>query len=55
MNGLQENNRHTGFEDPRPNIAHLKAYDCKAYPMTKEALENTQRRNLKTAPHAEVG
>lgn len=52
---LRENNRHTGYKETLPDITHLKAYGCRAYPLTTEALENTQKRNLKTTAHAEAG
>ncbi|PWI64064.1 hypothetical protein PCL_00025 [Purpureocillium lilacinum] len=54
-NWLRENNRHTGYKETLPDVAHLKAYGCRAYPLTTEALENTHKRNLKTTAHAEAG
>jgi hypothetical protein len=55
QNWLQENSRDTGYQETRPDITHLRAYGCKAYPMTKEALQGIQKRALKTKAHAEVG
>lgn len=52
---LKDNSRDTGYKDQQPDIAHLRAYGCRAYPLTKEALQNTQKRALKTAAHAEIG
>lgn len=52
---LRDNNRHTGYKETLPDITHLKAYGCRAYPLTTEALENTHKRNLKTTAHAEAG
>ncbi|KJZ69618.1 hypothetical protein HIM_10981 [Hirsutella minnesotensis 3608] len=52
---LQQQNRDTGYAQSQPDIAHLKAYGCKAYPLTKDALKRIQRKDLKTAPQAEIG
>ncbi|OAQ57580.1 polyprotein [Pochonia chlamydosporia 170] len=52
---LQENNRDTGYLQTQPDITHLKAYGCRAYPLTREALQGKQKKNLKTHPHAEIG
>ncbi|KAM4067341.1 reverse transcriptase (RNA-dependent DNA polymerase) [Hirsutella rhossiliensis] len=53
---LRDNNRDTGYSaNPLPDITHLKAYGCKAYPLTTTALQGTQKRDLKTQPHAEIG
>ncbi|KAJ6436596.1 hypothetical protein O9K51_10838 [Purpureocillium lavendulum] len=52
---LRENNRDTGYLQTQPDITHLKAYGCRAYPLTREALKEKQKKHLKTHPHAEVG
>ena len=52
---LQENNKDSGYSSLKPDITHLKAYGCRAYPLTKEALQGTQKRALKTTAHAEAG
>ncbi|KAK2669851.1 Ribonuclease H superfamily, partial [Fusarium oxysporum f. sp. vasinfectum] len=39
----------------QPDVTHLKAYGCRAYPMTGKALRNTQKKDLKTEAHAETG
>src|SRR6202012_1466892 len=53
---LLDHNRDTGHsQQQQPDITHLKAYGCRAYPLTKEALQGTQKRALKTAAHAEIG
>lgn len=52
---LRDNNRDTGYLQTQPDITHLKAYGCCAYPLTREALKQKHKRNLKTHPHAEVG
>ncbi|KAJ3454408.1 hypothetical protein MRS44_018302 [Fusarium solani] len=54
-NWLKDNNRDTGYINQQPDVAHLKAYGCRAYPLTREAQQGTQKRALKTAAHAEVG
>ncbi|KAJ6439138.1 peramine synthetase [Purpureocillium lavendulum] len=52
---LRENNRDTGYLQTQPDITHLKAYGCRAYPLTRDALKEKQKKQLKTHPHAEVG
>lgn len=52
---LQENNRDTGYLHTQPDITHLKAFGCRAYPLTRESLQGKQKKNLKTHPHAELG
>ncbi|QLI71373.1 Retrovirus-related Pol polyprotein from transposon TNT 1-94 [Metarhizium brunneum] len=52
---LQENNRDTGYLQTQPDITHLKAYGCRAYPLTREALQGKQKKSLKIHPHAEIG
>lgn len=52
---MQENDRHTGYQDPKPDITHLRAYGCRAYPLTKQAIQGFQRRALKTKAHAKIG
>jgi hypothetical protein len=52
---LQDNSRDSGYLQTQPDITHLKAYGCRAYPLTREALQGKQKKNLKTHPHAEVG
>ena len=37
------------------NLAHLKVYGCRAYPLTNEALQGMQKRRLKLQPHAHIG
>ncbi|RKL09675.1 hypothetical protein BFJ70_g16651 [Fusarium oxysporum] len=54
-NWLKDNNRDTGHINQQPDVTHLKAYGCRAYPLAIEAQEGTQKRALKTAAHAEVG
>jgi hypothetical protein len=41
--------------DCRPNISHLKAYGCRAYPLTAKALKNILKRDLKLEPRAHIG
>ncbi|KID91318.1 reverse transcriptase family protein, partial [Metarhizium majus ARSEF 297] len=50
-----DNNRDTGYLQAQPDITHLKAYGCRAYPLTREALQGKQKKNLKIHPHAEIG
>ena len=54
---LLDEKRDTGYlqDHIKPDITFLKAYGCKAYPLTVQALNNTQKKDLKTSPHAEVG
>ncbi|KAK2666816.1 Ribonuclease H superfamily, partial [Fusarium oxysporum f. sp. vasinfectum] len=54
---LQSKNRDSGYESTssQPDVTHLKAYGCRAYPMTGKALRNTQKKDLKTEAHAETG
>ncbi|XP_044714486.1 reverse transcriptase (RNA-dependent DNA polymerase) domain-containing protein [Hirsutella rhossiliensis] len=39
----------------QPDITFLKAYGCRAYPLTPQALQNRQKKDLKTDPHTEIG
>ncbi|KAM4058357.1 reverse transcriptase (RNA-dependent DNA polymerase) [Hirsutella rhossiliensis] len=52
---LQNNNRDTGYQQLQPDITFLKAYGCRAYPLTTQALQNKQKKDLKTDPHTEIG
>ncbi|KAM4067558.1 integrase core domain-containing protein [Hirsutella rhossiliensis] len=52
---LQDNNKDTGYQQTQPDITFLKAYGCRAYPLNKQALQNKQKKDLKTDPHAEIG
>ncbi|MBE3047272.1 hypothetical protein IMZ48_33080, partial [Candidatus Bathyarchaeota archaeon] len=38
-----------------PNLSNLKVYGCRAYPLTREALQGMQKRRLKTHARAQVG
>ncbi|RKF56242.1 putative serine threonine protein kinase domain protein, partial [Erysiphe neolycopersici] len=37
------------------DLSYLRAYGCKAYPLTIKALKNKEKRHLKLEAHAEVG
>jgi hypothetical protein len=52
---LQKNGRDSSYIQAQPDTTYLKAYGCQAYPLTKEAQKGTQKKDLKTQPHAEVG
>lgn len=38
-----------------PNLSNLKVYGCRAYPLTREALQGMQKRHLKTNAHIDIG
>ena len=42
-------------EDTSQNLAYLRIYGCRAYPLTTEALQGMQKRRLKLQPHAHIG
>ncbi|KAM4064395.1 Integrase, catalytic core [Hirsutella rhossiliensis] len=52
---LRDNNRDIGYQQDQPDITFLKAYGCRAYPLTPQALQNRQKKDLKTDPHTEIG
>ncbi|KAM4057299.1 integrase core domain-containing protein [Hirsutella rhossiliensis] len=45
---LRDNNRDIGYQQDQPDITFLKAYGCRAYPLTPQALQNRQKKDLKT-------
>ncbi|KAM4056424.1 reverse transcriptase (RNA-dependent DNA polymerase) [Hirsutella rhossiliensis] len=52
---LRDNNRDIGYQQDQPDITFLKAYGCRAYPLTPQAIQNRQKKDLKTDPHTEIG
>lgn len=50
---LKKNQKHT--PSLSLNLSHLRAYRCKAYPLTSKSLKNKEKKDLKLKAHADIG
>ncbi|KAM4064184.1 reverse transcriptase (RNA-dependent DNA polymerase) [Hirsutella rhossiliensis] len=47
--------QHRNFQTPFQLLHQWLPYGCRAYPLTYKALQNKQKKDLKTDPHTEIG